>query len=69
VRDMTIEKELIHIRPFMGADISTTIREALILSLQEKCQVTFMFNDTPVTANANPLVDVIYAEWATKRGK
>jgi hypothetical protein len=68
VRDM-LTKELIQVYPGSGAEISEVIREALILSLHQKCPIKFVFNDTPVTADANPLVDQIYLYWQSEREK
>ena len=63
------ERELIRIRPRCGADISTVIRHALILALQERCPVEFVFNDTPVRCDPSELVDGIYKGWSTVRGE
>ena len=57
----------IEIEPYAGSNIDDVIREAVKRSLEERCQVTFSFNDTPVVADASSLLQSIYARWRNDR--
>jgi hypothetical protein len=52
-----------------GERIDEAIRDAGILSLEQDCEVHFVFNDTPVVVDARPIIHKAYKEWAEQRGE
>ena len=52
----------------MGSvSITDAVREACLLSIQEKAIVYFDFNEIPVSVNMKPVIDKICQDWNNAR--
>jgi len=60
---MSIRKTTIQVAAGPGQHITEAIREALILSIQERCIVALTHNDKTVELDAIPLIERAYEQW------
>jgi len=64
---MRIRKEGVTVIPAAGQDITDAIREAVVLSVESRCPVTLVHNDTPILIDAQPLIEEAWSSWTEQR--
>lgn len=65
----SIRLESVSVTFAAGTNITKAIREAIIYSTQENCEVTWLHNETPMVVDVRPYFEEVYAEFMEGKDK
>lgn len=65
----SIKLESVSVTFSAGTNITKAIREAIVYSVQEGCEVRWFHNETPMVVDARPLVEEVYLRFMEGKDK